>query len=226
MSSESDTPWRPFLSCVVPAHNEVDNIENVVQALGKTFDSYTEITGYEIVIVNDNSSDGTGPLIDGLVLNNSNIHPVHRTGSPGFGNAVKAGIKEAKGDVIVPVMGDLSDDPKDIITMIKKLGEGYDIVYGSRFIPGGGLDDYPPAKLVANRLFNNVVRLLFGIQNKDVTNAFKAYRREIFDEIPVESLESSRFDLTVEIPLKAHIAGFKVLRYLPTGITGPKEKQN
>lgn len=209
MSSYTNTSCRPFLSCVVPAHNEVGNIAKVVQTLTNTFESCPDISGYEIIIVNDNSSDGTGHLIDTISMSNSHIQPVHREGSPGFGNAIKAGIKQAIGDIIIPVMGDLSDDPRDIIIMIQKLDEGYDIVYGSRFIHGSVLEDYPPAKWIANRVFNNVIRLLFGLQNKDITNAFKAYRREVFDEITVDSLEASGFDLTIEIPLKAHIAGFK-----------------
>lgn len=208
MTIINENPWHPFLSCVVPAHNESGNIQNVVDELTKILASATEISEYEIIIVNDNSTDGTGTLIDHIGENDPHIRPVHRSGSPGFGNAVKAGIKEAKGDVIVPVMGDLSDDPRDILLMIQKIGEGYDIAYGSRFISGGKLVDYPPMKMVANRVFNNTIRFLFGLQNKDITNAFKAYRREVFEEIDVDSLESSGFDLTLEIPLKAHIAGF------------------
>ncbi len=204
-----------FLSCVVPAHNEKDNILNVIDSLTVAFNDSDEIFRYEIIIVDDNSTDGTGDLIDSLAETNLHILPVHRVDTPGFGNAIKAGIKSAKGDIIVPVMGDLSDNPKDILLMVRKISEGYDIVYGSRFIPGGSLIDYPATKWIANRLFNNVVRILFGLSNKDITNAFKAYRKEVFDEIPVDSLVSTGFDLTIEIVLKAHNAGFKSVE-IPT----------
>ncbi|MCK4499994.1 flippase-like domain-containing protein, partial [Candidatus Babeliales bacterium] len=158
-------------------------------------------------LVNDNSIDNTPFIIDDFARNNSCIKAVHRTDTPGFGNAIKTGFKHATGDVIIPVMGDLSDDPRDIPKLVKKIEEGYDVVYGSRFIEGGTIDVYPTAKMFANRLFNNVVRLLFGMRQKDVTNAFKAYRKEVLDEIG--DIEASGFDLTVEIPMKAHILGFK-----------------
>jgi hypothetical protein len=133
---------------------------------------------------------------------------VHRRDTPGFGNAVKAGLAVASNEVVVPVMGDLSDDPEDIIRLVEKISEGYDIAYGSRFVDGGKLYGYPWQKLIANRLFNNSLRLAFGLPHRDVTNAFKAYRKEVLDEIGVANLESSGFDLTIELALKAHIAGF------------------
>lgn len=82
-------------------------------------------------------------------------------------------------------MGDLSDDPQDVPKLVRKIDEGYDIAYGSRFIEGGGTDGYPWAKMIANRTFNNVVRLLFGIKHKDITNAFKAYRKEVLESISI-----------------------------------------
>ena len=200
-----------FLSCVIPAHNEIDNIRGVIEVLKKTFENAQILSGYTIIIVDDNSTDGTGILADQLARD-PNIHAVHRTDTPGFGNAVKAGIvaslHDPRVEVIVPVMGDLSDEPKDILLMVEKIAEGYAVVYGSRFISGGKLYDYPKVKYLANRAFNNLIRLLFGIPHKDITNAFKAYQREVFEEIEVDNLHASGFDLTIEIPLKAYIAGF------------------
>ncbi len=128
---------------------------------------------------------------------------------PGFGNAIRTGFENASGDIIIPVMADLSDDPHDIPKLVRKINEGYDIAYGSRFCKGGATDGYPKMKMLANRAFNNSVRLMFGIRHKDVTNAFKAYRREVLDAIGIKNIEANGFDLTVEIPLKAHILGFK-----------------
>lgn len=169
---------------------------------------FDETRDFEIVIVNDNSTDRTSAIIEELASSNPKIKPVHRHSSPGFGNAVKEGMKNATGDIIIPVMGDLSDDPHDIPKLVRKIEEGYDIAYGSRFTDGGVTEGYPNAKMVANRAFNNTVRLLFGIRHKDLTNAFKAYRKEVLDAIGIDNLEATGFDLTVEIPLKAHIMGF------------------
>ena len=197
------------ISCVVPAYNEEENLEELIERLIPVLESYDETKDYEIILVNDNSTDNTPTIIDALANENPRIKPVHRASTPGFGNAIKEGFKHAEGDIIIPVMGDLSDEPKDIPKLVRKIEEGYDIAYGSRFIKGGSVEDYPAAKMLANRIFNNAVRFLFGIPHRDVTNAFKAYKREVLDAIGIENIEAEGFDLTVEIPLKAHILGFK-----------------
>jgi uncharacterized protein (TIRG00374 family) len=197
------------VSCIVPARNEEGNIAAVVDALSPVLISSPLIRDYEIIIVDDNSTDSTGRLIDSLAQKDLHIRPVHRTSSPGFGNAIRSGMAEAKGDIIIPFMGDLSDNPGDIPRLVERIDEGYDVAYGSRFADGGSLNNYPRAKLIANRAFNNLVRLSFGMPNRDITNAFKAYRREVLDTIGIDNLESGGFDLTVEIPIKAHILGFR-----------------
>jgi uncharacterized protein (TIRG00374 family) len=203
----ANTPY--FVSCIVPARNEEGNIAAVLDALSPVLGSSSLIRDYEIIVVDDNSTDSTGPLIDTLAEKDRHVRTVHRTTSPGFGNAVKSGMAEAKGDIIIPFMGDLSDNPRDIPRLVERISEGYDVAYGSRFIEGGSLKDYPRAKLLANRAFNNLVRLSFGMPNRDITNAFKAYRKEVLDTIGTDNLESGGFDLTVEIPIKAHILGFR-----------------
>jgi hypothetical protein len=197
------------VSCIVPARNEEGNVAAVIDALSPVLSTSPVICGYEIIVVDDNSTDSTGALIDALAQKDSHIHPVHRTTNPGFGNAIKTGMKEAKGDIVIPFMGDLSDNPHDIPRLVERIDEGYDIAYGSRFAEGGALNGYSRTKLIANRAFNNLVRLSFGIPYRDITNAFKAYRKEVLDEIGIDNLESSGFDLTVEIPIKAHIHGFR-----------------
>jgi uncharacterized protein (TIRG00374 family) len=198
-----------FVSCIIPARNEEGNIKTVIDALSPVLIDSSLINDYEIIVVDDNSTDSTGRLIDALAQKDSHIHPVHRTTTPGFGNAIKTGMKKAKGDIVIPFMGDLSDNPHDIPRLVERIDEGYDVAYGSRFVEGGALNGYSRAKLIANRAFNNLVRLSFGIPYRDITNAFKAYRREVLDEIGIDSLESCGFDLTVEIPIKAHIHGFR-----------------
>ncbi len=196
------------ISIIVPAHNEEENLYNLLDELLPVLDKYEETQNYELVIVNDNSTDRTPEIIETLAGRNRRIKPVHRHSNPGFGNAIIEGFRNATGDIIIPVMGDLSDDPQDIPKLVRKIEDGYDIAYGSRFIEGGGTDGYPPAKMIANRVFNNSVRLLFGIRHRDITNAFKAYRKEVLETIGIDKLEATGFDLTVEIPLKAHIMGF------------------
>lgn len=196
------------ISIVIPAHNEEENIPNLFAELIPVLEQHPETKDFELVIVNDNSTDGTPTIINEFAKDDPRIKPVHRTGTPGFGNAIRTGFKNASGDIIIPVMADLSDDPQDIPELVRKIGEGYDIAYGSRFCKGGATVGYPALKMFANRAFNNTVRLMFGIRHRDITNAFKAYRRDVLDAIGIDNLEADGFDLTVEIPLKAHILGF------------------
>lgn len=105
------------------------------------------------------------------------------------------------------MMGDLSDDPADVVKLLEGIKQGYDVAYGSRFEVGSRLIGYPPLKLTFNRLFNKVVSALFGMRRKDVTNAFKAYRREVLERIGEPA--SNDFDLTPELPVKAHLLGFR-----------------
>lgn len=196
------------VSVVIPAHNEEENIPILLKELMSALEADEATRDFEVVIVNDNSKDGTGALIDGYSASDARIKAVHRKDTPGFGNAVRTGFKNASGSIIIPVMADLSDNPKDIPAMVRKLEEGYDVAYGSRFCKGGYTDGYPWKKMVANRTFNNMVRLMFGIRHRDITNAFKAYRREVLDAIGLDNLEANGFDLTAEIPLKAHVLGF------------------
>ena len=189
-------------SLVVPAHNEEGNIQKLVDEITKEF--HGADFSYEIIIVDDNSTDKTGVIADKIAKSNPKVRVIHRKPPGGFGRAVKDGLKAAKGETITLVMGDLSDDPKDIIKLIKKAREGYDVIYGSRFVEGGSIEDYPIIKLICNRMFNHIIRLIFNMRHKDITNAFKLYRKELIDEIGVDNIKSEHFDITVEIPVKAH----------------------
>jgi dolichol-phosphate mannosyltransferase len=124
----------------------------------------------------------------------------------GFGRAITCGLDAAKGDALVIMMADESDDCRDVVRYWQKLNEGYDCVFGSRFMKGGGVIDYPAVKLFVNRLANAFVRTLFNHGLNDTTNAFKAYRKTVIDGI--RPILSPHFNITVEIPLKAIVRGF------------------
>ena len=125
---------------------------------------------------------------------------------PGFGHAVRAGLESYSGDAVAIMMADLSDSPKDLILYYRVLEQGYDCAFGTRFGNGGRTSDYPRLKLVLNRLVNAGIRVLFQHGYNDTTNAFKAYRRPVIDQI--QPLLSHHFNLTVELPLKAVVRGF------------------
>jgi dolichol-phosphate mannosyltransferase len=134
------------------------------------------------------------------------LRPIQNPGPHGFGRAITLGLDSMTGDAAVIFMADESDDCRDVVRYWEKLNEGYDCVFGSRFMKGGGTIDYPPIKLFMNRLANAFVRFLFRHGLNDTTNAFKAYRKEVIDGI--RPILSPHFNITVELPLKAIVRGY------------------
>jgi dolichol-phosphate mannosyltransferase len=193
-----------LVSLVIPAHNEEGCIEPTIQSISKLLEAQN--IAYEILVVNDNSRDQTEAILQQLSIQNSNVRYINNYYPNGFGFAVRCGLENYRGDAVAIVMADCSDEPEDIVSYYHKLQEGYDCVFGSRFIKGGKVIDYPSHKLVVNRLANLFIQILFGLKFNDTTNAFKAYRREVIDG--VTPLLSHHFNLTVEIPLKAIARGY------------------
>jgi dolichol-phosphate mannosyltransferase len=195
---------RVKLSVIIPAHNEVESIGATVEAI--TAELRAEEIPYELVVVDDNSGDGTGNAVRAIGERDPGVRCVRSPRAPGFGHAVRSGLDKYTGDAVAIVMADLSDSPRDLVRYYRVLEEGFDCVFGSRFIKGGRVSEYPKAKLILNRLVNLGIRLLFRHGYNDTTNAFKAYRREVVDH--VQPLLSHHFNLTVELPLKAIVRGY------------------
>jgi dolichol-phosphate mannosyltransferase len=198
-----------LLSVVVPAHNEAGSIRSTLEDIA----GHLEEAGieYEIVVVDDSSSDGTEGVVRELAAANPRIR-YHRSHNPrGYGYTVRAGLDVFEGDAVAIVMADGSDDPADIVRYQRVLEEGYDCAFGSRFVRGAQVFDYPTFKLALNRVVNFGIRVLFRHGYNDTTNAFKAYRREVIET--VQPLLSNHFNLTVEMPLKAVARGhnYKVI---------------
>jgi dolichol-phosphate mannosyltransferase len=192
------------LSVVIPAHNEAESIGKTVDAVGAELDR--EEIDYEILVVDDASGDGTGRIVDAAAERNPRVRCLRSPYRPGFGTAVRAGLEEFEGDAVAIVMADMSDAPEDLVCYHRVLEQGYDCAFGSRFIGGAKVVDYPRFKLLLNRIVNAGIRILFRHGYNDTTNAFKAYRREVIES--VRPLLSNHFNLTVELPLKAIVRGF------------------
>ena len=191
------------LSVVIPAHNEEGSIAATVTAFAERLTA--EGIDHEIVVVDDGSSDRTGEIVARLAEADPCVRCVRNDGQHGFGFAVRCGLDAFTGDAVAIVMADLSDAPEDLVAYHRLLEAGYDCAFGSRFIRGSAVHDYPRFKLYMNRAVNAFIRLLFGHGYNDTTNAFKAYRREVIET--VQPLVSNHFNLTVELPLKAVVRG-------------------
>jgi len=194
---------RLKLSVVIPAHNEEDSIAETVSELARALAE--EGVDYELVVVDDGSGDRTAAVVAELAAKDERVRCVPSPYRNGYGFAVRAGLAQYAGDAVAIVMADGSDSPEDLISYYRLLEAGYDCAFGSRFMPGGSTHDYPLLKLVINRVVNYGIRLAFGHGYNDTTNAFKAYRREVIDNI--QPLISQHFNLTVEMPLKAIVRG-------------------
>ena len=194
-----------MLSVVIPAHNEEGHIHGTVEGVVATLEE-AQIR-YEILVVNDNSIDRTENIVRDFARTNTSVRCVRNDPPSGFGFAVRRGLAEFQGDAVAIFMADGSDAPADLVSFYRKLHEGYDCVFGSRFGRGGGAVGYPAPKLVLNRLGNRFIQLLFRISCDDISNAFKMYRRTVIAGI--QPLLAQHFNLTVELPLKSIVRGYR-----------------
>jgi dolichol-phosphate mannosyltransferase len=157
-------------------------------------------------VIDDGSTDGTGEKVVEVARSRAHIRCERSHYPKGYGYAVRAGLDQFEGDSVAIVMADGSDAPRDVVAYHRILEAGFDCAFGSRFVPGAQVHDYPRVKLYINRLVNWWIRALFRHNYNDTTNAFKAYRREVIEN--VQPLLSNHFNLTVEIPLKAVVRGY------------------
>jgi dolichol-phosphate mannosyltransferase len=193
-----------LLTVVIPARDEEGCIASTVEQLH--LELRRQQIPHEIIVVDDGSDDRTWEILQEVRKRIPELLPVQNHGLNGFGRAIICGFDRMNGDAVVIMMADKSDDHRDVVRYWNLLNEGWDCVFGSRFIKGGGVIDYPWFKLRLNRLANAFLRILFHISLNDTTNAFKAYRRTVIDGC--QPLIAPHFNLTVEIPLKAIVRGF------------------
>jgi dolichol-phosphate mannosyltransferase len=192
------------LSIVIPARNEEGCVASTIRRLHDEL--YVHKIPHEIIVVDDGSVDRTWEILQNEQKSIPTLRIMQNPAAHGFGRAVVCGLDAMSGDAAVIMMADESDDSSDVVRYWQKLQEGYDCVFGSRFISGGCVIDYPYVKLILNRLANGFIRLLFRQRLNDTTNAFKAYRKTVIDG--VRPILSPHFNITVELPLKAIVRGY------------------
>jgi dolichol-phosphate mannosyltransferase len=191
------------LSVVIPAQNEEGSVGQTVAGIVEALER--EEVDYEVLVIDDDSEDSTAAVVEAVSAENPRVKCRTSHYERGFGMAIRSGLDLFEGDAVVIAMADASDDPADLVRYHRLLDEGWDCAFGSRFMPGASVHDYPGLKLTINRLANWFIRVLFRHRYNDTTNAFKGYRREVIETI--QPLLSKHFNLTVEMPLKAIVRG-------------------
>ena len=215
------------LSVIIPAKNEEGNLEKTIKDVNNIL--LKNNIQHEIIVINDHSNDSTLEKLNFLKKNIQEIKIINNTGKPGYGLTVRLGLESYSGDIIAIMMADGSDSPKDLLKFYFKSSKNHVSVFGTRFSDGGSTQDYPKLKYMLNRIFNNLVRLIFQIRYNDITNAFKVYTKEAVEGS--KPFLSNHFNLTLELPLKIIIRGFNYevipnsWRNRKTGISKMKIKE-
>ena len=207
------------INIIIPLRDENEQAEITVRLLSEELKDLKK--KFVITLIDDHSSDTTWDLLNKLKQKYNNVEIFKNEYDAGYGNAVRFGIEKNKCDAVVFFMGDCSDNPRDIKIYVNYLDQGFDCVFGSRFIKNSKVVDYPFLKLILNRIANNLIKLLFLIKYNDVTNAFKAYKKELL--IDFKPILSEHFNINAELALKAISRGY---RYKVIPISWLNRKKN
>lgn len=184
------------LAVIIPTFNESKNISSLIKAIKENISKEDKI-----IIVDDNSPDGTGKIADKLAKNNKNVFVIHRKGKNGRGSAVVDGFKFAKKfkpAFYIEMDADFSHKPKDIPRLLSKIEEGYDIVIGSRYLNGSKIYNWPPQRKIFSRFANIYAKLLLRVPISDYTNGFRIYSQKTTDFLNKQKLISSGYILLSE----------------------------
>ncbi len=196
----------PEVAVVIPTYNEAQNLEQIVQAV--------RAHGYGIVVVDDNSPDGTGDIADDLARHDENIHVVHRPRKLGLGPAYAEGFEAANqaGFAIICEMdADFSHDPGALPELINAVHEGADLAIGSRYVPGGSVPGWPLSRRLISRLGNWYARIMLSTPIADMTSGFRAYRAPLLQKLEPATCEASGYGFQVEMARRAHESGSSVV---------------
>lgn len=169
-----------MLSIVIPTYNEKLNIQKLIHKIYSTLD---KIIVYEVIIVDDNSPDGTGDKVKELFPLYPTLVLASRSKKDGLGAAHLFGYSRTKGDIIVTLDADFSHNPEEIPIMLDKINHGYDVVIGSRYIKGGEVKEKAKFNIFASKIANKIARIGFGVNVSDFTNGYRMFKREVYDSL-------------------------------------------
>ena len=199
------------IAVVVPTYNEKENVPRLVAQIEKVFAKHS-ISGY-IVIVDDNSPDGTGVIADSLARVHGNIHVIHRTSKLGIGSAYREGFKHAmalKCTAVIEMDADLSHNPSLIPSFISQIEEGYSVVVGSRYVKGGNIVGWSWVRRLISRGANLLARSVLQLSPFDVTSGYRAYHTSVLSRLDLSTIKSDGYAFQVEMIYRAQKEHFKI----------------
>lgn len=206
MSSTSGSAVGP-VAVIVPTYNERDNIEIIVGRVRSA------VPGADLLVVDDNSPDGTGEIADKLASEDSHIHVLHRAGKAGLGAAYIAGFRwalERGYEAVVEMDADGSHQPEELPRLLDALTDA-DLVLGSRWVPGGSVLNWPRSRELLSRGGNTYARLLLGFNLKDATGGYRVFRAATLRRIALDEVESQGYCFQIDLALRTIRAGLKVV---------------
>ncbi|MEO6712929.1 MAG: polyprenol monophosphomannose synthase [Mycobacteriales bacterium] len=192
---------------VIPTYNEADNIRIIVGRLRAA------VPDADVLVVDDGSPDGTGAIIDELAATDAQVQAMHRTAKNGLGAAYVAGFAWASTrgyDVIVEMDADGSHQPEELPRLLAAI-ENADVVLGSRWVEGGSVQNWPRSRKLLSKGGNRYTRLALGLPLQDATGGYRAYRRAVLDELPLETVASQGYCFQVDLVWQAWRRGFRVV---------------
>ncbi|MBA2662555.1 MAG: polyprenol monophosphomannose synthase [Bradymonadaceae bacterium] len=191
----------------MPTYNEAENLGPIVEAI------FEVVPNVHILVIDDNSPDGTGRLADQLAADDARVHVLHRTAKEGLGKAYIAGFKWALArdyERILEMDADFSHQPRYLPEMIAQL-HTHDVVVGSRYVPGGGTQDWGLMRRLISRGGGLYARTILGIRVRDLTAGFVAWRRNVLESLDLDTIEASGYVFQIEMKYRAHQKGFAIL---------------
>jgi glycosyltransferase involved in cell wall biosynthesis len=199
--------WQGQALMIVPTYNERENLARLVERLrGLPGDVH-------VLVVDDNSPDGTGAIADTLAASDAGVHVLHRAGKQGLGTAYKAGFDyglEHGFQYICTMDADFSHSPESLPSLLDKAATGYDLVIGSRYVRGGAVVGSPPFRKFISYAANSLAHRILGVEARDCTAGFRCYRREVLEAINLDAIFSSGYSFLIEMAFYCQRAGFRI----------------
>jgi dolichol-phosphate mannosyltransferase len=204
----SGEPWL-----ILPTYNEAENIEAIVAASGAVLDRASR-TGFRVLVVDDGSPDGTGEIAEQMAAEHDWLEVLHRAEKNGIGPAYLAGFRHALGagaGYVMEMDSDFSHDPADLARLLQAIYSGADLALGSRYVPGGGVEDWSLLRRFVSEGGSTYARWVLGLSVRDLTGGFKCFRREVLEAIHFDSVRSRGYAFQVELTYRAVRGGFRVV---------------